>query len=135
MSDASIIYFGSTSAVGGVQRTVSASYIHPSYNSQNEHYDFMLVKLDRSALDNGYYDTNSNQWVSQPTGLTTVTLNENAAYPAQGQDLVVMGFGVTSVSGDTQVPSLHQVTVKAYSRDCPSSYSPGTVVQSGAERV
>lgn len=128
ITDNTKVYIGSTEATEGVVRTVVESFPHPQYNSTTEHYDFMLIKLDSSALEDGFFDYTTRKWTTTPTNLTTIALNEDPAAPAEGEDLLVMGFGVTNQDDQNQVSDLREVMVKAFDRTCPSSYSPQTIV-------
>jgi trypsin len=68
---------------------------HPSYNSNSEAYDFMLVKLDNSV-------TNPN--------LTPIAVNSVGSNPANNDILTVIGFGATSEGGN-QANKLKKVNV------------------------
>lgn len=127
ISDDTMVFLGARKATDGVKRYVMESFPHPDYNSDNEHYDFMLIKLDSTALEEGFFNESSREWTMQPTGLTTISLNEDATQPAKGDDLLVMGFGVTDPKDEFQVAELNEVTVKAFSYDCPSNFLEATI--------
>lgn len=105
-------YLGGLDLYEGVTRTPIATVSHPSYISATGGYDFMIVKLDSSALE----DASGN-----PTGLSTIELNRDPSNPQDNDPLVVMGFGST---GDGSLSDeLMEVQVEYVSDDdCANSY-------------
>ena len=80
----SMFWLGGLELGKGVSRSSMGRIPHPLYNEYDFSYDFMLVKLNTSAL----VDENNN-----PTGLSIVPINRESSNPAQNDPLLVMGFG------------------------------------------
>jgi len=101
----------------GVFRSVKWQESHPLYKMEasGEGYDYLLLKLDKSAL----VDDKGN-----PTGAETVELNHDPTEPKVGDDLVAVGYGLTSETGRDVSDVLNDVKVK-YVDDkiCRSQYS------------
>ena len=98
---------GETVKIGGTRYLVTDQRRHPNYNANTVANDFYLFRLRSSVTTSG----------------ATVTLNTNAAVPAAGQDLTVLGLGATVEGGTTYPTSLRDVVVDAYSNaDCQTVY-------------
>ncbi|CAB9525370.1 Coagulation factor IX (Fragment) [Seminavis robusta] len=121
------VYLGSLQANGGVRRTFVQSIPHPDYNDNTEEFDAMLLKLNSSALMDRWFNVSEQEWFNASTGLSTVEYNRNHSNPHAGDDLLVMGFGVTQVSQSVQVAELYELTVPAFNRTCPSRYGEGEI--------
>ena len=97
MSDT--VYVGSSRTFGigeaggrGVKRAITQRMIHPSYQSANVDYDYLVMRLD-SPVD------------TQP-----VLLNEEGSVPVNGEELTVIGYGTTT-EGGFQSSTLQQVVL------------------------
>jgi Trypsin len=121
------VYLGSLEASGGVQRTFIQAIPHPDYMASTETHDAMLLKLSASALEETWYDSTSQQWVSAKTSLSIIPYNTDENNPKEGDDLLLMGFGKTDVTQANQVSELNELIVKAYDSSCVSNYDYGTV--------
>jgi V8-like Glu-specific endopeptidase len=67
----------------GVFRTIERMESHPLYKKiNNNDYDFMILKLHKSALKNAD---------GTATGVTTVALNRDRKLPIVGQNLMAAG--------------------------------------------
>jgi secreted trypsin-like serine protease len=76
--------------------------IHPSYGSEDEGYDIMLLKLDES-----FYQ------------FQLVTLNFDDSLPADGDFLTVIGLGLTNAEDASVAPVLQELTVQSVpTEDC-----------------
>lgn len=62
---------------------MSPMHLHPNYNGNTMVNDYMMFKIQAVTL----------------TNLKPIALNTNAANPADGQALTVIGFGATSEGG------------------------------------
>jgi hypothetical protein len=87
------VIIGSVNVFGtdGAERIdVQSLFVHPSYNLPNglQENDIMLVKL------------------TAPSTAETVTLNKDAAQPADDTSVTVIGFGTTSSGGSISIPLL-----------------------------
>jgi trypsin len=87
----------------GVFRTVIRQESHPLYkvNDLND-YDFLLLKLDSSAL----VDENGAD-----TGTSIVKLNTDRDLPVKDQPLMAVGYGLTAEGGSTVSAVLNDVEV------------------------
>lgn len=104
--------FGSE-AFGAIGVKVVAQVRHPNFDSLTMENDFYLYQLEREV-----FPTSNTQ--------VTLTLNQNGATPAAGDDLTVLGLGLTSSGGSTP-DLLRDVVVPAVSNaDCGSSQSYGS---------
>jgi hypothetical protein len=99
-------YVGDTVNIGGTRIEVIQEQIHPKYNDDTSENDFYLYKLISPVDISG-------------SG-TTVTVNPDGSKPSAGQDLTVLGLGVTSEGGslatslrDVVVPTVSDVGCKA----------------------
>lgn len=106
------VYLGSNRVGKGVARDVVEKFPHPMYFSDFQDYDFMLLKLNSSAL---YEDVDDNTTF---TNLTIAPLNRNASYPQDGEPTFVMGFGVTQVDTEDLPDHLYDVRVLANDTKC-----------------
>ncbi|CAB9501425.1 Kallikrein 1-related peptidase [Seminavis robusta] len=68
----------------GIQRTVDRSLQHPLYDGWRSDYDYLVLKLDSSAL----VDASGN-----PTGAAKAELNAEREIPAPGDTLTAIGYG------------------------------------------
>jgi secreted trypsin-like serine protease len=59
-------------------RRIAEKVVHPDYNSDNDRWDFMLLRLD-----------------SPVTTLAPVQINSNKDVPGVNEDLTVIGVGTT----------------------------------------
>ncbi len=75
---------------GAVQRTITTRVLHPNYNDNTQHYDFLVMKLD------------------SPVSQKPAPLNSNVNIPTTNQVLTVVGMGLTSDGGF--LPSVLQQT-------------------------
>jgi secreted trypsin-like serine protease len=105
----------------GVYRTIERMETHPLYNKEkNNDYDFMLLKLHKSALkdDDG-----------KDTGVTTVALNRDSKLPIVGQDLMAAGYGTTSEGASETSAVLMDVKVQYVDdKECAKQYGKDTYV-------
>lgn len=99
----------------GVFRTVTQQVAHPMYKEvENNDYDFLLLKLDSSALK----DENGAD-----TGCETVTLNTDRSVPETGDPLMAVGFGLTQEGGSATSEFLNDVEVQYVDdANCRSQY-------------
>lgn len=93
---------------GAVRVSVSNEAKHPNYNDNTVENDFLLLKL------------------SEPVTMNTnvvLSLNDQYATPADGEDLTVLGLGATSEGGSS--PSiLRDVVVQAIdTNECNQAYN------------
>jgi len=95
---------GTTRGTGMIRRAIFQAS-HPNYSSLTEANDYMVFKLDSSALVDSF---------GAATGAATVTLNTNSAIPVAGSSLRIMGYGTTS-SGGFSSSTLLEATVQAVS--------------------
>lgn len=117
---ANVAHLGSLTVHQGVTRYVDDTITHPDYPLYDPAYDILLVKIHTTALEESYYDDATNQWKTKPTDLSIIPLNSDDNHPAEGAELLVMGFGAVRF-GDTQgSQDLQNVVVPAYGRDCAS---------------
>jgi trypsin len=120
---ANTVHLGSLIAGDGVKRYVEKYIPHPAYTISDPQHDFMLLKIHGSALQDTYYNETADQWVTVPTQLATIPLNSDDNNPQEGDQLTVMGFGVTEFGQTQKVNEMHQITVPAYDRDCDDGFS------------
>jgi trypsin len=121
------VYLGSLESMkANVVRTATDVFIHPLYGAESEYYenyDYMLIKLDSSALVDGLQaDIQTQIETPLPTNLAKIALNRNGSNPATGDPLLVMGFGVTEEDG-SRSQFMREVTVLAKDRSCGDAYS------------
>lgn len=113
---------------GGVARRLVSVFVHPDYDASRERYDFALIKLNDTALEEPFYDAVNQQWTTLRTGVATIPLNTNDSNPLQGEELLVMGYGYNDWPNQNRPTSLHEVNVEAFGRGCKSSaYELGVV--------
>lgn len=85
---------------------MSKEFIHPNYNDRTTNNDFMVLKLSRKT-----------------TAGTPVQINSSGSSPKDGQQVVVMGFGVTNENTQQTSNKLMEVTVDVVSdADCREAY-------------
>lgn len=102
----------------GITRTATQQVTHPSYTASTFENDFLIFKLDSSAL----VDTSG-----AATGAAVITLNSDSSVPTFNNDcnpttgdLRIMGYGTTS-SGGSASNVLLEATVQGISdSDCAS---------------
>jgi trypsin len=100
-------YLGQTVKIGGTRYLVTDQRRHPNYNANTVVNDFYLYRLRTSVSTSG----------------ATVTLNTNAAVPAAGQALTVLGLGATVEGGNSFPTSLRDVVLDTYSNaQCQTAY-------------
>jgi len=116
------VYLGSLKLKQGIVRNVVDMIPHPSYVNAEYNYDFMLIKLNASALVEEQYDETTKQWTSTPTNLSVVTLNRDNSNPHPNDELLVMGFGLTDVDDNGMQNELHEVSLLADSLSCRNAY-------------
>lgn len=138
---ARIIHLGLLELNTGVVRSVVDRIKHPSFNDSGSTplYDYMLLKLNASALEEQIYSFTSATAVSRSsnssnsttitiipsatlqgvtpttvaTGLQILPLNRDPVLPQSGDILRIMGFGVTDENGYGLVDALRQASVYA----------------------
>lgn len=131
------VYLGALKAEEGVKRYIEASISHPDYPNKDPGYDFMLLKIHGSALEDTYYDNVAEEWITVKTDVSTIELNTEESNPEEGDELLVMGFGVTKSGDEKGVKDMQEVRVAAYDKDCTSSigkhkeYDPDTMLCAG----
>lgn len=113
------VFVNGVTTEGGIFRTIERQVAHPLYKvNQNNDYDFMLLKLDSTALK----DENDND-----TGAETVTLNRDRSSPAAGDKLMAVGFGLTAEGGTATSQVLNDVEVKYVAdSECENQYGTDT---------
>jgi secreted trypsin-like serine protease len=74
--------------------TSNVEFRHPSYNSDSQTYDFMVVKLSRPSINNA-----------------TIKLNTQAGYPSGSAALRTIGMGTTSENAAVGSDVLRKVAV------------------------
>jgi hypothetical protein len=116
------VYLGGLQSFNAsVIRTAIEFFVHPLYQRHEPYfndYDFMLVKIDSSALVEGtQIDSETQSEIPLPTQLAPIPLNPNETNPAPNDPLLVMVFGQTS-EGGRRSEFLRQVTVLAEDRNC-----------------
>jgi secreted trypsin-like serine protease len=90
----------------------NVEYRHPSYNSNSQTYDFMVVKLSQLA-----------------TNHTTIKLNTRAAHPSGTVALRAIGMGVTSEKATVGSDVLRKVSVNHVpAAKCAKKYPAGWIV-------
>ncbi len=90
----------------GDEVSVAKEFIHPRYNDRTTNNDFMVLKLSRKT-----------------TAGTSVKINSSRSSPQDGQEVVVMGFGVTNENTQQTSNKLMEVTVDVVSdADCRKAY-------------
>ena len=101
---------------GGVRRTIMDKVAHPDFDTSNvRNYDFMILKLDSSAL----VDENG-----QKTGVEPIALNYDRFVPAEGDPLLAVGYGTTQEGDKGMSSELRDVQIEAFSEDtCRRQYS------------
>lgn len=120
------IYIGGDQLKSGLPRYAEKMIKHPDYDYWDTKYDFMIIKLNATAMQDPYWrfeDTVANtfdyediwgdfeveevttvtqkQSVSNSTsntGLQTITFNRDASTPQNRDPMTVMGFGKTLAS-------------------------------------
>ena len=105
----------------GIPRYVEQQLSHPLYTGGKQDYDFMLLKLDRSALvdDNG-----------SPTGAELVRLNKNSNLPRVGDALIGMGFGKLAQDATDTSETFQEVEIYYVDDDtCLEQYSSSDFVK------
>ena len=107
------VYLGSTQLRQGLERRVLQVIPHPKYSTVAAQYDFMLLKLNASAVTQSALD----RW-----NIATIPLNRNNANPQKDNVLQLMGFGTIYEGGSELAEILQEVQVKAYDADCKNSY-------------
>lgn len=100
----------------GMHRKMVANIAHPIYGTQDKEYDFRIVRLGESALVDP-------EDIQKKTGAAVVPLNRDRQVPADGDDLNIVGFGLTDEDGDAMSQDLHDVTVQVVPFDtCEAQY-------------
>ena len=110
------VFLGSTHLRTGLERRVVEVMPHLSYSQITSQYDFMLLKLNASALI-VVEGTEEEQYE-----VSTIALNRDANKPQPGDNLQVMGFRTTVEGGFAFVEDLQEVTVEGYDSDCNGVY-------------
>lgn len=91
----------------------NVEYRHPSYNSDSQSYDFMVVKLSRP--------TNNRN--------ATIKLNSRATYPSGSATLRTIGMGTTSEEAKVGSDVLRKVAVtNVPAAKCAKAYPAGWIV-------
>ena len=102
---------------GGIVRRVTDSVAHPDFdaNVNTREYDFLVLKLDSSAL--------VDPSTGGSTGVETIQMNTNRAVPATGDRLVVTGYGAVT-DGGSMSNQLRDVQLEAFAADtCRAHYA------------
>ena len=93
------VYVGVYYTLVGLYREVVSQSVHPLFGSSNLGYDFMVMKLDRAVRNES---------------ITPVKLNKNSNYPANYDNLTVIGMGVENVTTSVNSPVLKEAQVQAF---------------------
>jgi hypothetical protein len=114
-ADKKTVWVGGVRAGQGRERTVVEARVHPLYNSVAETYDFVILRLDQEIRG----------------AITPVRLNtrpSNFRQPSNGEQLKVIGLGVTDLNSGFRSEYLQETTVN-YIANCAakSAYEPGIV--------
>jgi hypothetical protein len=107
-------YIESNTSGGAEYIDVAEQVPHPSYNSNSEAYDFMLLRLENS-VDN--------------PNLTPIAVNSVNSNPANNDVLTVIGFGATS-EGGSQSSRLKEVNVNYIDYETCNDLYDGDIVDS-----
>ena len=123
-----VVHIGGTLVGEGLTRTMVQQLPHPDFNESlygDMQYDFMLVKLNASALLLGDVKDAANTPLQQPPPLVSVVeWNTDRDRPLPGETLTVMGHGLVSPSAFELSPRLRHVQVDALDdQDCEDRYS------------
>lgn len=105
------VWVGATTTGQARQRTIVEYFVHPQYNSAQEAYDFLILRLDEEVRGS-----------IQPVVLNTYPNNNREPY--NGEALTVIGFGVTDYAAGYQSDKLLAADV-TYIADCATSSSYG----------
>jgi hypothetical protein len=82
---------------------------HPWYDASINSYDYMLFQIE-------------------PSSATPVEINFDPSIPASNEDLVAVGFGITSENGNALSPTLRKVTVQSVPQaQCFADYGGGII--------
>lgn len=133
------VYLGGLRLREGVTRDVIERVMHPEYNDITTANDFLLLKLNTSALEELTYvdieeqDAKNNSSLQSiptmvPTGLEVIPLNRDPSIPSPDERLKIMGFGVLGQNDFGLVDDLREATV--FSIDdgtCMDLYGPGMI--------
>jgi trypsin len=100
----------------GILRTIETQVAHPLYEGDGEDYDYLILKLHKSAL----VDENTGT----PTGATIIAINRDPNIPAPGDALLAVGYGLLNPNDQDTAKDLHEVEVQCISNDvCQQQYS------------
>jgi len=99
------VLLGSNTINTGIERQIEYVQGHPGYLDTLQDFDFLLIKLTKSAL----VDSEGN-----PTGVQSIAINRSPDIPASGDPILVMGFGKTDAygSGAGQSDIMQQVQIE-----------------------
>ena len=101
---------------GSVIRSIVEHVTHPSYNAyySTRDYDYMLLKLDRSALVDDF---------GNPTGVKVIEINTDLGVPGANDPLWVLGYGQIGENIGGMSTTLQEATVSAFpNQTCENQY-------------
>jgi hypothetical protein len=78
--------------------SITSGTVHPNYNPNTNSFDIMVMKLGSPAL-----------------GVPTIGLNSNSGSPSNGEQMQVIGLGLTEEEGE-EADGLRKVTVNSIER-------------------